>query len=118
MKQGQTYEKCRRCGKNIKKSGAIFGWCEDCLFDKRNVFISEPDKQDETIVPIEGIEIQITNTKADGNKAVTEIEQIKLNDRASRSVEKIINKVCSIQTDEIIKEFIKFLKTIEKEIKS
>lgn len=120
MKQGETYEKCRRCGKEMKEYGKspALGWCKDCYEDlvRNNSPFRTIIKEDGEItpLPIEGIEIRITSSKTDGKKTKTEVEEIKLNDRASKIIERLLGDEVKQDTTRIIRTI---LKEVEKEIK-
>lgn len=114
-------KKCRRCGKEIEHSSPIFGWCYDCYKERNETPWSEEPfitvkPTEEKIVKLENnMELTLVVCKSKEKKETKQVEKIILNDNASKVVEKITDKICSIPTEDLVKEFVKLIKKINKD---
>ena len=114
MKMGN---KCRGCGKEIKLSSPLVGWCYNCYKEINETPFQTIKPTEETITRLENnMELTLVVCKSKEKKETKRVEQIILNDNASKVVEKITDKICSIPTEDLVKEFVKLIKKINKDL--
>ena len=102
--------KCVECGRRIELSSPLVGWCSKCYKEK-----NETPK--EKIVKLQNnMELTLVVCKSKTKNETKHVEQLILNDNASKVVEKITDKICSIPAEELVKEFVKLIKKINKDL--